>query len=1097
MPVSATQFFYYCPSDVLRTGSSSAADLDVYLTENGETDQSVADLHDFLLNEAGRASDGIAFASYLAASGTQSLHDLSADIEQSSVSLGLAGQSSNGGFVDLHAHVQLGAQLAERTASPGSVHLLRHLAAGDRVKVQDIGDPLCEVEVTLTSVSSTGVTFATSYFLDDATLLLTSVHVTDVRRLIDVVQFRQFVTFNDTGVNADEETFNPHLYLLLYRAIEPGIACMTASQLYDDYALTPARIGCAADLRRVLDLPEVENLTVTGLLKVTGYGALQLGNAVMRHVTRKQDMIDDPNAVSDSSLMSSAAAKHMIDAIFVAFKYHFESDYVQADVLEVPDALSVSTTAVQAYVPLTAPLITAQTARLSQITTDSLDAGRVSTDVLNASAVSSDDISARRATINDLTVTSIVAVDASCDVILARSAQFTGPVISTASFSATTGEFQRVIASDVSASDVHATGATRTGTLTVQGMTELGDLDARGHVDALSLRVGAALEVRNGLCDITTPLRATDIAALHADVSTLVAGDIKGDLLEVNSVTARGVTARDATFEDASVRRLLGGVTIDGDTVLDSLLVRGDLVAHAMFGSSLLIQDITSTATTTLATLRVTKDADIAKNLTATRIETPDLYVPGQAAMESLAVTGSTWMTSLEVARQTEIAGALTVLGLSTLADVAVTGGLSVSNGLAAYRGTFTQGVSVEWGDVSAPRGSLIAGGNVVAGGFGAFKGNVSSDGTLSSGALEVRGDTTLGGDVAVLGNARCGVLSADGAQLGTVSARGAKFETVGATRVAVTGDIELDGSLFADGDVNAKGGLTTQGALVVLGDATLGQDLSVARDAEIDGALTVSGGTTLGADLQVSGGLTASDCRVQGDTTTVTLDVATDAHFGGSIAVDEELTVSGSLTIGEGLRITGDVSCAAFHVADSSTFGAQVSIADDLRVAGGARIGMDLAVAGSLTVDSVSIAKHLECDTVSCNRVAAAEIDAPSVRTDDLAAGCLQATHTSAAFAAPVSMSALSVNGSTVVTGPAEFSGTIDFGPGDSFFRAAVRAPEVRTQELFVGAIGIGGETQHAEGSPVATEVAILRQQVDTLTSQLQALTELVESLL
>ena len=150
--------------------------------------------------------------------------------------------------------------------------------------------------------------------------------------------------------------------------------------------------------------------------------------------------------------------------------------------------------------------------------------------------------------------------------------------------------------------------------------------------------------------------------------------------------------------------------------------------------------------------------------------------------------------------------------------------------------------------------------------------------------------------------------------------------DTNAALRIA--GGVAIGKKLYVCGDVRFTSSTTSSssstGALVVTGGVGIGEFLNVASDTSFGRNLTVTGISTFTGLLDANGGATIDNIRIgisgdnEIDTSTgnLTIDSA-----GGTTTVDDDLVVSGALTvngtttINGDLRVTGDIT--AFYTSD------------------------------------------------------------------------------------------------------------------------------------------------------------------------------------
>ena len=1096
MAPTATEFYYYCPSEVLSTGAVDAASLDVYVTEH-PSDPVLSNLGDFLL-ETGRDNYDLVFASYMASPSSQPLHALCTDIVHSSQVLNVT-EMGSGGFVNLFSYVKLGIVQSDnlRNASSSTAYMLRHFTEGDRVLVQEYGDPIGATEVTIRRVTTEGLDF-NSPFLNDTLLLVTSVRVVDVARVNAVVAFRQFTEFTTAGVDADASTFNPNLYLLLYRSIQPDIASMTAEQMYLDYSLNPGRIGCPADLQRVLDLPNVENLTITGLLKFDQYAAMQMGDAVVRHIVRKADMLNG-NKATDNSLITSAAAKHMIDSVFVSYGSHFESDAVQALSLDVPGCMSANASGVIVQVPLTTGSVTVSgdLTFTSAIGSD-IKVGDIAASTICGGRIESETFVSRRAEVQDLESRTLLSANVSTNSLAVNGAASLQSVDATSvrcvdsSFGTTMTHSLDSVVSNI--------GDARSCSLAVSGPIDADTAQVRGRLASSELLVGSSFEVSNAECIIRTPVSVNaGLKAADIETTSLQADDILGRSVRSERIETTRFVTNGARIEEAEIRRIVGGLNLFGDTYLENLECSGEFTGTRIRATSASLEGLVCTEEAALSKLRVDDDAHFAKNLEAMRVETRELYVPGSVAANKLAVTGDTWLHSLGVARDCDVGGRFKVFGDSNLGNVSSRGSIAVEGSFSANKGTFAGGLGVEWGNLTVSRGSLGVAGNVTAGGFAAFKGSVSTDGALNVGSIACRGDANIGGSTRIGGSLECGDLVASNTRLGNVAAFDATFQSLKlAEGCEIECDAHFDGSLYTEGSINAKGGIVAGGNVALIADVTIGQDLVVERDGEFAGGGTFGGSVSIAGDMEVAGSGKVSDLCVSDGLDCASLDVSTDVNVGGSVAIAEEISIGGNAAIEEDLTVLGAIEGQALRIEETVDVGTDVKVGGELELQGSLRVNEDAVVVGSMSVgQGVRASGPLQCTDITANDIiagdiacdrmsATAELSCLSLKTELLAASSTDINGTLAAHD-------MKIDGAATFDGTVSFKSAIHFGQEQVDFQSKVTAPlleadTVNASEIHVRRIGILPSDADMTTSNETT-INLMAQRISALEAQVAIL--------
>jgi len=377
------------------------------------------------------------------------------------------------------------------------------------------------------------------------------------------------------------------------------------------------------------------------------------------------------------------------------------------------------------------------------------------------------------------------------------------------------------------------------------------------------------------------------------DSSTVI--EVLDGLTKLDRLLVTGI----ATFQDTVT---LGTVNIDDLTVNDRLSVCGticiDATEYVMQGNRTISGFTTHTGDYDLdGQLQVSGNTSIGQQLTLTGDGNfdGDLNVSGTTCLEGQTFVGG----------NLDVDGTLSVVGNATLcSNLSVIGNSDIGGSL----------------QVS---GSASLGRTIV-------DGNLSVAGTLS-----VAGSASIGGDLTV-----------------------SSLTTVGRTKVGTT--LSVAGSSILSGAVQAKTSLSVGGALTLSGNADFNRNLQVSGNTSIGGNLRALGETSLESSLTVSGPATiGSTLQVTGTISTDGgLRVDASAHFGsqvcvagqiqlkGNASVGNDLTVSGTATIGRGI-VTGNLSVAGnLSVDGNADFDGDLTVSS-ITTQGFANIGSTLTVSG------------------------------------------------------------------------------------------------------------------------------------------------------
>jgi len=1112
MPTPA-QFFRYCPSETAASGATDAPSFGSYVASGSQAAlQASLDAYLGLDGRAAEASQ-LHLGSYLVDPGSQPLPGLSDDMALSYGALGSAPPLGLEGYLDLHAALYLSladATSGERPASAGSIALLRHVAPGTRVVVQLHGDTVTQLECVVTAVSASGATLSGP--LPDAEVIVTAVFMSDAERAVAVIAFRQFGRFPSPAVAADEATFNPGLYLLLYGEMYPDVRGMTASQMYDDYSGHPGRVGSVLDLRKMLDAPAITNLSVDDLLSLEPGAALRIDDVLVRRIATLADVVSGASdASSDIALVTASAARQMVALAIQDIQLNAVSDRVTASIsITLTGALSVTQDSVVVDVPAIMGSVTAIDVR-----TDGLDAAYVRTDAVSSSR--SDLGDARATGLDAFSVTASTAALGSLTV--TGDAEVSGVLSASAGLSAGPSDLASLRTGDAVVASLRADDA-RLASLDVAGDVTCSTLAAAGQVSApavsalaltagSSLTVGSSLAVDGSVAVLRVPLQSEAVRATSVDSDTVRAGHVDAATLTAASADVTTLAASTLDCTQLSVSQIVNGLRVIGATDVEALSCTSFSTGEIRADTAL-YRAVTVTSTADVAQLTVRGSASVERGLAAYRLSTVQLDVSGPGVVTTLAVTGSATLNSGFVVTDLGVAGNVVVAGTHDAGPTRIRGNLTLMGDISTQRAIVDGDIYSEHGGLKLTRGSADVYGDLSLGG-----------GATVGGALVVRGGASLGSDARVSGavlatgdvtgaNAHfVGFLRAGDAELSAVDCGPLRCDTaVVAAALSVGGDARIDGKLSTEGDARLRGGVTAQ-YLSTVGDVVVGQDASVNRRLDVGANATVGGDVAVGGSVNAEGDVTCEAVLAQSTVSASDFAASGDATVGGGVFARGTIEAGGNLECGGDLLVIGDASVERLTTAADAVVAGSIAVAGDADVEGAVRAGGDLDVSGAvdvegdLTVQSDVLAYgDLRVEgALAAHDVSAASVSADVVTSGALTAGSLAASAVGVTVDRGLQCGSLQVQTATELRGPLALSSTVDFGLEPTIFRAQVSAPflaadAVTTQEVHVRRIVIGAAADSTIGtfgdpSPSAMQARItaLESQVATLVARLALL--------
>jgi len=506
------------------------------------------------------------------------------------------------------------------------------------------------------------------------------------------------------------------------------------------------------------------------------------------------------------------------------------------------------------------------------------------------------------------------------------------------------------------------------GNLTISGSFQTGLF----QVDTLQV---------TGLTQSTTPFDG----ALTVDGGAGVAKNLNvgGDTVVVD-ITSTSSTTTTATTDDLNVNQLItldGAVTITGDIIPTAT---NDIGATLTPWNAMYVDDIT--ATTIAATGGFTGDLD--GDLVKTIVNVTSTTTSSSPITGALVVAGGVGISdSLNVQDNASIDGLLTASSTSTI-QLSVTGAIPSTD-------KDTGAVIIQDGGLGV-EGNVNLGGNLGVVGTSTFTDASTFNGTTTmndittinapvdinittgtfdllntGGNIEVLTDsvlnltgasTTLTSSSTDIDISSAGILNLDAVGVATLDASGITLTSTGVTDTVFNSgglfDINATGAVTVDGPsltVTSSGNNTFNGTVLVNDDLTIGADNTdtVTFMSKITGPIVPSG---VSEDL----GLTAepwdiayiNKVETRGDVSTT--DNATgDIVTLGGIAIQDNLWVDGTSTIGGQTNMTGGVTSTSVSTGD-------------LVVAGGVGVTENLWVGGTTTSADIDVSQSLRTDSIS-----------------------------------------------------------------------------------------------------------------------------------
>ncbi len=202
-----------------------------------------------------------------------------------------------------------------------------------------------------------------------------------------------------------------------------------------------------------------------------------------------------------------------------------------------------------------------------------------------------------------------------------------------------------------------------------------------------------------------------------------------------------------------------------------------------------------------------------------------------------------------------------------------------------------------------------------------------------------------------------------NGSLNGTSGGRGAGVAIVGGSNYTIDGANVTGQSVDGTG-VSASGNLSVNNNATLIGTASgNGTGVTVAGDLQSEGGVTINGTATTGDGVKVTGDTLLANATLSGKT-----DSGSGVNIAGNLTTDNNTLVAGSATDGTGVSLGASLSGA--NVTGVSDSGAGVTLADNANVTqatlnGTSTSGSGVAVTGNVVMDDVT-AQKLNATSVS-----------------------------------------------------------------------------------------------------------------------------------
>lgn len=256
--VSAVEFLNYVPSVVVEEGLS---DYDAVEARIAADPDGVAQLLYTYLNTVETTRS---YAVNLSDDTKQPLSELDGHLVQSATAVGYP-IPSTGGEVKIRPFVEFGRSQNVLTLVDKTTQSVRDFDVGRRLHVSD-GSRL--LIATVTAVDVGAGTLSLDEPLVDAVVNITGFVSSDPGRMVDVINFRDWVGDQTGTPSTTLQGFNPELYKLLYAEVDSELHNLTDEELADDYLANPGRIGSVTDLKRAVQSQNIVSAEVDNTLSI-------------------------------------------------------------------------------------------------------------------------------------------------------------------------------------------------------------------------------------------------------------------------------------------------------------------------------------------------------------------------------------------------------------------------------------------------------------------------------------------------------------------------------------------------------------------------------------------------------------------------------------------------------------------------------------------------------------------------------------------------------------------------------------------------------------------------------------------------------------
>jgi cytoskeletal protein CcmA (bactofilin family) len=498
--VSAVEFVNYVPSIVVSENLTSYAAVDARIATDPD---GIANLLYTYLNVA---KPERTYAVNLTDKTKQELYKLDIDLLQSATNVGYP-VPENGGEVKIRPFIQFSRLQSILTIVDSELQGVRDFETGRSVHLID-GSRF--VKANITSVDVVAGTITVDVALVDATINIIGFVSVDPGRMVDVINFRDWVADEATVTSSTSlQGFNPDLYKLLYGEIDEDLVHMTDEELADNYLSNPSRIGSVSDLTRAVQSQSIVSTEVTNTLSLGPNAQILFDDGSSLLGMFGSGLVSDPKTTLETFNNLSVTPAALLAVITRELKDAFKN-------------VSVTTLEASGDVAIVGDMDVrgATTLETVEVNTDAHILGNliVDTDV----TISGDtDLAGKVNVVGDLTATVVEASDVFVDGTLRTGGSVT-----------------------VSG------GAEVDGGLLVDTLTATDQIDARGGLDVAGDLDADILNVRNVA---TIPILFADTIQTSAMKSSI----LHSDSVEITAdLTVSTVSGIDQSFSTADIARI-------------------------------------------------------------------------------------------------------------------------------------------------------------------------------------------------------------------------------------------------------------------------------------------------------------------------------------------------------------------------------------------------------------------------------------------------------------------------------------------------------------------------------------------------------------